>query len=151
MIQTGLNAFTVVLKTLRTEEYLISNLPLSAFILDFEKAFDTPPHEFLKCKFHRYGISGKTLVWVDSILCNRPQSVVINGAKLLWAPVLSSVPQDTVLCPLSSTLYIIYIIVGKESESRLFADRLSAIVRLIALKISKLQKDIDHLGKWTRK
>ena len=40
------------------------------FILDFEKAFDTPPHEFLKCKLHGYGISGKTLVWIDSFLCN---------------------------------------------------------------------------------
>ena len=29
------------------------------FILDFEKAFDTPPHELLKCKLHGYGISGK--------------------------------------------------------------------------------------------
>ena len=30
------------------------------FILDFEKAFDTPPHELLKCNVHGYGISGKT-------------------------------------------------------------------------------------------
>ena len=26
------------------------------FILDFGKAFDTPPHELLKCKLHGYGI-----------------------------------------------------------------------------------------------
>ena len=32
---------------------------INTFILDFEKAFDTPPHELLKCK-HEYGISGKT-------------------------------------------------------------------------------------------
>ena len=31
------------------------------FILDFEKAFDTPPHELLKCKLYGYGIGGKTL------------------------------------------------------------------------------------------
>ena len=39
---------------------------VDTFILNFEKAFDTPPHELLKCKLHGYGISGKTLVWIDS-------------------------------------------------------------------------------------
>ena len=41
------------------------------FILDLEKVFDTPPHERLICKLHGYGISGKTLVCIDSFLCNR--------------------------------------------------------------------------------
>ena len=36
---------------------------LDTFILDFEKAFDTPPHELLKCKLYGYGIGGKTLKW----------------------------------------------------------------------------------------
>ena len=34
------------------------------FILDFEKAFDTPPHELLKIKLFSYGIGGKTLKWI---------------------------------------------------------------------------------------
>ena len=41
------------------------------FILDFEKAFDTPPHELLKSKLFSYGIGGKTLKWIDSFLCFR--------------------------------------------------------------------------------
>ena len=32
---------------------------VDTFILDFVKAFDTPPHELQKCKLHGYGISGK--------------------------------------------------------------------------------------------
>ena len=47
---------------------------VDTFILDFEKAFDTPPHELLKCKLYGYGIGGKTLKWIDSFLCFRPAS-----------------------------------------------------------------------------
>ena len=39
---------------------------VDTFILDFEKAFDTHPHELLKCKLYGYGIGGKTLKWIDS-------------------------------------------------------------------------------------
>ena len=31
---------------------------VDTFILDFEKAFDTPPHALLKCKLYGYGIGG---------------------------------------------------------------------------------------------
>ena len=37
---------------------------VDTFILDFEKAFDTPPHELLKSKLFGYGIGGKTLKWI---------------------------------------------------------------------------------------
>ena len=95
---------------------------VDTFILDFENAFDTPPHELLKCKLHGYGISGKTLVCIDSFLCNRQQRDVVNGAKSQWAPVLSDVPQGTFLGPLLFSLYINDIIVRIESEIRLSAD-----------------------------
>ena len=95
---------------------------VDTFILDFEKAFDSPTHELLKCKLHGYGISEITLVWFDAFLSNRQQRVVVNGAKLQWAPILSGVPQGTVLGPLLFSLYINDIMVGIESEIRLFAD-----------------------------
>ena len=46
---------------------------VDTFILDFEKAFDTPPHELLKSELFSYGIGGKTLKWIDSFLCFRQQ------------------------------------------------------------------------------
>ena len=94
---------------------------VDTFILYSKKVFDTPPHELLKCKLHSYGISGKK-VWIDSFLCNRQQRVVVNGAKSQWVPVLSGVPQGTVLSPLLFSLYIKDIMVGIESEVHLFAD-----------------------------
>ena len=94
---------------------------VDTFILDFEKAFDTSPHELLKSKLYGYGIGGKTLKWIESFLCFRQQRVV-NGITSDWAPVLSGVPQGTVLGPLLFSLYINDITTAIDSEIRLFAD-----------------------------
>ena len=114
---------------------------VDTFLLDFEKVFDIPPHELLKCKLYGYGISGKTLVWIYSFL----------GAKSQWAPVLVWC-ADNVLGPLLFSLYINDIMVGIESEIRLFADDCVCYRQIDSIKdTSKLQKDIDQLGKWARK
>ena len=46
---------------------------VDTFILDFEKAFHTPPNELLKSKLFSSGIGGATLKWIDSFLCFRQQ------------------------------------------------------------------------------
>ena len=42
---------------------------VDTFILNFEKAFDTPPHELRKNRLFRYGIGGKTMKWINYFLC----------------------------------------------------------------------------------
>ena len=48
--------------------------------------------------------------------------MVVNGVKSEWAPVVSGIPQGTVLGPLLFTLHINDITSNIESEIRLFAD-----------------------------
>ena len=125
---------------------------VDTFILDFEKAFDTPPHELLKSKLFSYGIGGKTIKWIDAFLCYRQQKVVVNGVKSDWAPVVSGVPQDTVLGPLLFLLHINYITSDVESEIRLFAEDCVCYREIKNVEDTvKLQKDIDRLGSWARK
>ena len=95
---------------------------VDTFILDLEKAFDTSPHELLKSKLFGYGIGGKTLRWIDSFLCYRTQQAVINSETSEWAPVLSDVPQGTILGPFLFSLYINDISKDIDSEIRLLAD-----------------------------
>ena len=130
---------------------LDNRVQIDTFILDFEKAFDTPPHELLKSKLFGCGMGGKTLKSIDSFLCYRRQRLV-NGAKSDWAPVLSSVPQGTVLGPLLFSLYINDISTDIDSEIRLFADDCVCYWEIKATEATlKLHKDIDQLGCWARK
>ena len=125
---------------------------VDAFILDFEKAFDTPSHELLKSKLFSYRIGGKTMKWIDDILCFRQQRVAVNGAKSDWAPVVSGVPQGTVLGPLLFYLHINAIMSDIESEIRLFADDRVCYRKIKGMEDTlKLQKDIERLGIWARK
>ena len=60
--------------------------------------------------------------WIDDFMCFRHQRVVVNGVKSDWGPVVSGVPQGTVLGPLLFSLHINDIMPDIESEIRLFAD-----------------------------
>ena len=74
--------------------------------LDYAKAFDKVDHELLLKKLHAYGVRGKLLMWLDSYLSNRQQTVVINGEHSIPAKVVSGVPQGTVLGPVLFILYL---------------------------------------------
>ena len=133
-------------------EILDNRGQVDTFILDFEKAFDTPPHELRKRKLFSYAIGGKTLKWIDSFFCFRQQRVVVNGVKSDWAPVLSGVPQGTVLGPLLFSLYINNISSDIESEIRRFADDCVCYREIKDEEDTmKFQKDIDRLDSSARK
>ena len=93
-----------------------------------------------------------TLKWIDSFLCFRQQQVVVNRVMPDWAPVLSGVPQGTVLGPLMFSLYINDITSDIESEIRLFADDCICYREIKDEEDTvKLQRAIDRLGCWARK
>lgn len=74
--------------------------------LDLSKAFDTVPHNELLFKIWRLGITGSIWKWIASYLSIMRHFVSIDGHDSVELPVLSGVPQGSVLGPLLFLLYI---------------------------------------------
>jgi len=100
-------------------------------LLDFAKAFDSVPHQHLLLKLETIGITGNLLKWISAFLTSRSQRVVINGEFSDWLPVLSGVPQDSILGPLLFILYFDDITsVVQSSSVRVFADDVSLYAKI---------------------
>ena len=82
------------------------NQQTDLILLDFAKAFDKVNHSSLMKKLHHYGIRDNLHTLILDFLTDRNQLVVMDGAISDPAPVLSGVPQGTVLRPL---LFLVYI------------------------------------------
>ena len=123
-----------------------------AIFFDFKKAFDTVPHEALLDKLQELQLDGILVKWIRSYLTDRKQQVVVNGATSDTVPVLSGVPQGSVLGPL---LFLIYIDginglnLSPGSNLVLYADDM-LLCRPISSRddYTYLQADISAVSKW---
>ena len=116
-------------------------------IMDFAKAFDKVPHRRLFHKLEYYGIRGSTHKWINSLLSGRTQQVVLDGQASDPVPVLSGVPQGSVLGPVPHLHNDL--LDNIRSSVRLFADDCVLYRNIHSLKdCLALLEDLTSLGQW---
>ena len=132
-------------------EVLDQGYSVDVIYLDFQKAFDSVPHQRLLKKIYGYGIKGNLYNWIDDFLTHRRQRVVMNSTKSEWTNILSGIPQGSVLGPLLFLLYINDLSSVVQSYIKIFADDtklFSAIKDEYDSEV--LQNDLYFLDEWSR-
>lgn len=116
--------------------------------LDFKKAFDSVPHQRLLLKLQAYGITGNILLWIEDFLLNRVQTVKVGNDYSESSPVLSGIPQGSVLGPTLFTIFINDLLECAESFCKIFAD--DTKVYNVSTKHCQIQNDLDKIHLWSQ-
>ena len=127
-------------------------LPVDVIYLDFQKAFDKVPHQRRIVKLKSHGMGNSIINWIEQWFSDRRHRVVVDGEVSSWKPVLSVVPQGSVLGPNLCLVYFNDFEEGVTSKILKFADytKLFRKTKEIGDK-QKVQDDIDKLVKWSEK
>ena len=126
--------------------------PVDVVYLDFQKAFDKVPHQRLLIKLKAYGIGESMINWIQAWLTDRRQRVIVEGEISNWKPVLSGVPQGSVLGPILFLIFINDLDDDLSSKVLKFADD-TKVFRTVKTDTDKetLQDDLTKLVKWSEK
>ena len=123
--------------------------------LDFSAAFDRVNHKALLFKLKQLGIGGPFFNILSEFLSNRTQRVVVDGQLGDLRPVVSGVPQGSVLGPLLFILYTHDMWFGLENMLVSYADdaTLLAVVPSPAARLDvsdSLNRDLAKISSWCR-
>ena len=117
-------------------------------IMDFAKVFDKVPHRMLY-KLEYCGIRNDTLQWISAWLSGHTQKVILDGVCSDPAPVLSGVPQGSVLGPILFLIFINDLPDNINSTVRLFADDCLLYRNIRGSGDQQLlQDDLEKLALW---
>ena len=130
-----------------------NNTQTDVIYLDFKKAFDSVAHNELLVKLWNFGITGSVWNWFKTYLSSRIQCVHLNDAISNPLPVISGVPQGSVLGPI---LFLVFVNDISDSvlssKVLLFADDTKCFKAIHDSQDShSLQFDIHQLSSWSHR
>ena len=132
---------------------LNSNIRSDVIYFDFAKAFDSVNHDLILKKLQSFfGINGPLLRFLCEYLKGRKQTVVINGVNSSALPVLSGVPQGSILGPTLFVLFLNDIVQGLNTGTNItmYADDTKIWRQMLHHNDHlTLQKDINFLLDWS--
>ena len=120
--------------------------------LDFKKAFNSVTHTRLLHKIRSFGITGTLFNCFVAYLSNRVQYVRVNNSLSEFLPVLSGVPQESILGQLFFVLFINDLPKClKFSSAFIYVDDTKCLKHRSGLNTTEmnlLQEDMDNLFQW---
>ena len=126
----GRSTCHATLDFVKTIEDALENGEIAVGIMcDLSKAFDTINHEILLKKMHHYGIRGVANDWLRSYLFDRQQFVELNGCTSSRLPILTGVPQGSILGPLLFIIYINDLPAASNLKTVMFADDSNLLIK----------------------
>jgi len=116
--------------------------------IDFTKAFDSVSVPKLIHKLASFGLCNPLLSCIKSFLEERSQRVIVGKSVSSYAPVVSGVPQGSVLGPILFILYINDVpCISSEGGTKLFADDVKCYSR--SNKSENFQAELDKIYGWS--
>ena len=121
--------------------------------IDFSAAFDLVNHKALIYKLQNIGIGGWILGLLIDFLTDRKQRVVVDGVFSDPKPILSGVPQGSVLGPLLFLVYTSDMAAGLENDLIGYADDHTLVADIRTpqqrnLAAQSLNRDMERIHEW---
>lgn len=124
-----------------------------AVFIDFSRAFDSVWHTGLLYKLASLGLSGKLLRWLQEYLSGRSFKVFYQGATSSTRPIISGVPQGSILSPILYSVMTSDLPKLDNIQLTEYADDIMYYVSKPSFEQARstMQKQIDSLQRWTKK